>query len=296
VNVSNSAGTRKFRARPFLYVLLICLTVLFLLYQREASGPEESLILVSRAHIEGLRQQHFRQTGSLPAPDEEQALIERFIDDEVMIREARAMGMDRGDPIVRRRLVQKMESLLEEFHDREEPTEEELQATYEKHRLDFQEPSRISMTHIFLDRSGSAERPDREIEQLLEQLASGADPVKLGDPFLLGHHFQKRTQTELAAAFGKAFAESIRHLPEGEWFGPVESSYGLHLVLVEEIHEARQQTLPEVRPRLIKQRKAAGREEARRREVRRLRGRYDIRFVGTDAEKNTDGSSRGGKF
>jgi len=240
--------------------------------------------------MEGLRQQHFRRTGSLPAPEEEQALIERFIDDEVLIREARAMGMDRGDPVVRRRLIQKMESLLEEFTDRDEPTDDELQAFYEKHRLDFQEPSRISLMHVFLNRSGSDESPDSKTERLLQQLASGADPAKLGDPFLLGSRFTERTKKELAAAFGKTFAESIRHLPEGVWAGPVESSYGLHLVLVENTTEARRQDLEEVRPRVLKRLMAVRREETKRREVRRLRDRYEIGFLGADMEKPADGS------
>jgi hypothetical protein len=242
---------------------------------------------VTQAHIEGLRQEHLRQTGSLPTPNQESNLIERFIEDEVLVREAIKMGMDQGDPIVRRRLIQKMEFLLEDFYAKGEPTDVEVQEYFEHHKGRFVEPARVSLTHVFLGRGHSEDHLDAIVKSLLDKLSTGTDPSTLGDPFLLGPRFQQRTQEELAQAFGSSFAEAVIRLHEGVWSGPVESSYGVHLVRIDSKTEARQQRLDEVRPAVLKELKAERREQAKRSEIRRLRDRYDIKLVGSDIKNRT---------
>ena len=267
--------------RPFLYLAAMGIGV-FLLYKWGSSKPDTPEIIVSRAHIEGMRQEHLQKTGSLPGPDEEQALVQKFVDDEVLVREAREMGLDQGDPIVRRRLIQKMEFLLEDFYMKNEPTEAELQEYYERRSESFVEPGRFSLTHVFLERGRSTDPLDLSVSSLITKLSEGTDPSKLGDPFILGSRFQQRTRKELAAIFGSPFAEAVVQLPEDVWSGPVESSYGYHLVRIESGTEARQPSLEEVRLRVLRKWKADQREKVIRREVRRLKDRYDIRFVEGD--------------
>ena len=275
--------------RPLLYLAALGIVV-FLLYKWGTSKPDTREILVSRAHIEGLRQEYLQKTGSLPGPDEEKALIQKFVDNEVLVREAREMGLDQGDPIVRRRLIQKMEFLLEDFYMRNEPTEAELQEFYERRSESFVKPERFSLTHVFLDRGRSTDPLDLSVSSLIEKLSDGTDPSKLGDPFVLGSRFQQRTRKELAAIFGSPFAEAVSQLPEGVWSGPVESSYGHHLVRIESGTEARQPGLEEVRYRVLKKWKAEQRASVIPQEVRRLRDRYDIRCVeGNTGNPDTKG-------
>jgi len=284
------SGNRSFWFRGVLYVLLICLPPAVLLYEWEESAPQREPIVVTRAHVDGLRQQYVRQTGALPSPEEEAALIERFVDDEVLIREARAMGLDRGDPIVRRRLVQKMQSLLEEFSGREPPTEPELQAYWDAHRSTYRTPERTSLSQVFLSRNGEKEPPVARARRLLDRLRAGAAPETLGDPFLPGVHFEQRTGRELAATFGTDFVERLPALPVGVWEGPVPSSYGWHLVRVEARTAARPLELDAVRPRVLQALQSARRQEAVRAELGRLRDRYEVRFLGVEGTGPADGS------
>ena len=286
--MEESCKTRSpFRlVRPLFYLAVTGIAV-FLLYKWGSSKHDVPEIFVSRAHIEGLRQEHLRRTGSLPTPDEEKALVRMFIDNEVLVREARKMGLDQGDPVVRRRLVQKMEFLLEDFYTRTEPTRAELQEYFDQVGKIFFEPSRVSLTHVFLNRDRSSEDLESGVPFMLEKLSAGVDPEGMGDPFLTGNRFQHRTRKELAAVFGSPFAEAVIDLPRSVWSGPIESSYGHHLVRIDSRTEARQPDLDEVRSRVVKQWKAGKREEAKGLEVRRLRNRYDIRFVG-DGVKNPD--------
>jgi len=250
----------------------------------QRSSPDTKRILVTEAHVEGLRQEHMLATGSLPTPEEEKRLIENYTNDEVLIREAMQMGLHKGDPIVRRRLVQKMEFLLEDFYTKAEPTDSELQEYLESHRERFSEPARISLTHVFLDRSRHAEGMEASIRILFKALGQGGEAEKLGDPFLPGSRFQRQTKRGLASIFGSGFAEKVFGFSRGEWMGPVESSYGIHLVRIEERTEAREKRLEEVRSRVLREIKAERRREARQAAIRNLRERYEILRLESEKE------------
>lgn len=248
---------------------------IFLLY-REAS-PNDHRITITQAHVEGLRQDHLRRTGLPPSPEEESALIERLFQDEVLLREALRIGLDRGDPIVRRRLLQKMRLLVENLNPVLEPTESELREHFQRHRESFAKEGRISLVHVFLapDRSGTA--PATEARDILDKLSAGMDPSNFGDPFVHGSRFVRKTRRDLAALFGTSFADGLKALEEGTWCGPMESSYGFHLVRITSRTEEREPTFEDVRPEVYRRLKAMKREEATRAAVRRLSDRYEIR-------------------
>jgi hypothetical protein len=246
--------------------------------------PEESRIWISRAHVEGLRQDHLRQTGLLPTPEQEAALIERFVEDEVLLREALRMGLDQGDPIVRRRLIQRMDFLVGDLNPVAEPTRADLMAYFENQRERFARQTRISLTHVFLNRNGSAEPGPLKIQSMLDALSAGVDPKQLGDPFALGVRFVEKTPGDLAAIFGSGFAEALNDLEEGVWGGPIESSYGSHLVLVTARKEAREPDFEEVRPLILAELRSQRREERTRAAIRNLSDRYEIRLEGPNPE------------
>src|SRR5262249_4884420 len=153
-----------------------------------------------------------------------------YIDNEVLYREALELGLDRGDIIVRRRLVQKMEFLTEGLDPVPEPTDTELQAYLDAHAEHYLQPDRVTLTHVFAsnDRHGAATAT--LAEQWGEQLRAGADPATLGDPFLRGRELAAVSERDLAGILGNAFAAHVMQLPVGTWSAPIASSYGLHLV------------------------------------------------------------------
>jgi peptidyl-prolyl cis-trans isomerase C len=130
-------------------------TALFLLYARVAPEPAHEIV-VPASLVQGLVRDAERRTGRTPTPAEAEAMVERWIDDEVRYREALALGLDRGDLIVRRRLVQKMDFLLAGSTPVPAPTDAELAAWLAAHPDQYAAPDRLSFEHVF-----AAARPAR---------------------------------------------------------------------------------------------------------------------------------------
>ncbi len=233
--------------------------------------------------VERLRQEHLRRTGALPVASEEQTLLERYIEEEeALYREALALGLDRGDVIARRRLVQKMEFLLEDIDPPPRASDDELRRYLEAHRGRYAEPPRVTLEHVFVrgERGGDARA---RAAALLEQLRAGADPAAIGDPFLRGREFRDRSQRELEGIFGPSFAAAVLSVPEGQWFGPIASSYGWHLVRVSARAGGQVPELSEVRARVARDWEEEQRQERRRRAAERVRRRYRLRVAASAA-------------
>jgi len=195
--------------------------------------------------------------------------------DDALFEEALALGMDRSDLVVRRRLAQRITLGIESVARSEAPNEAELEAYLASHAERFLEPETIELSQIHLsrDRRGEALVPDAQ--RLLARLGAEAIPPEqaagLGDPSLLSTHQPPRSLAELARTFGEEFARAVDAGAPGAWFGPVPSSYGLHLVWVRERRPARLPSLDEVRSAVRESLLADRAEAAVREAVRALR-------------------------
>lgn len=165
--------------------------------------------------------------------------------DAALYREALALGMDRSDVVVERRLAERMAARLRADALRERPEDAELQRWYAKHRERWRRPPAVAFTHVFVSRERHGAGAEAAARELLTALrAEGADPGSAparGDPFLLGGQVPLRRLPDLAHQLGRAFAEAVTNVPPEAWSGPIESSYGLHLVWV---HEQRAEFVP----------------------------------------------------
>jgi hypothetical protein len=244
--------------------------LIFALHARVAARPADDRVVVSAAFSEALAREHAQRTGRAPTAEEARALVDRFVDEEVLTREAVVLGLDRGDPIVRRRLAQKM-GFLAEGDAAREPEETDLAGYLAAHADRYRSPPRVSFRHVFLGREKSG-----DAERLLAELRGGARPDALGEPFLRGAHFAARAPAEVEAVFGAAFAAALAGAPEGSWSGPFASSYGTHLVFVEERTPGAPAALAEARARVRQDLLDERREAAQREQLRRLRARYRV--------------------
>jgi hypothetical protein len=142
---------------------------------------------------------------------------------------------------VRRRLVQRMRLAIETSADEPEPDEAELRAFYREHADRYRSPARVRLTQVFFERGHA--RAARAAHERLVAAGAGPDAADgLGDPFLQSTHQPLQSKSELAGQFGDDFADTVFTLHPGVWNGPVASSYGVHLVWVQERVEA--QPLP----------------------------------------------------
>jgi len=263
--------------------------VVFAIHQWVAPTRPTNHIVISDAVLRGLRQEHLRQNGALPTPAEEAALIQRFVDNEILYREAIAEGLDRGDLIVRRRLVQKMEFVLEGEEPIPEPADAELQAYLDAHAVHYAVAERVGLTHVFVSTDQHGQDAERIATQLRAQLDAGTDPSGLGEPFLRGRDFPPHTERELAGIFGSPFAAQVMTLSAGTWSAPIRSSYGLHLVRVTERSAGRQPSLAEVRGAVQRDWQEERRTASNATALARLRRRYAVTVEG--AETATSGLS-----
>lgn len=273
-----NAMFRRATHEPLLQFLAIAL-VLFVANQLiHGSGVQISneLIAISQGRVQQIAESYRLLAGRLPSRAELQVLVNDFADEEIAYREAIAMGLDADDTIVRRRMRQKLEFLAEDAEASEEPTDEQLADWLAEHAADYRLPERISFRHVMASSDVRGERMNKEAAALLNQLRSGADASRLGDPSMLPSTLPPTTQHGVAALFGEPFADALfAHAGEG-WFGPLATPLGAHLILVLTREPARAPLLADIRGKLRSDWIEARRRDQREQFLARLRQRYSV--------------------
>jgi hypothetical protein len=244
------------------------------------SGPERNAagdaITVSEGQVAQLAESYRLLSGRLPSGPELQSLVDDFITEEISYREAVAMGLDADDTIVRRRMRQKLEFLIEDANASEEPTEADLAAWLASHAADYRLPERRAIRQVLLAVDKRGENIRRDAEALLARLKSGADPSKLGDASMLPAALPLTTEEGVAGLFGEDFAASVFASSGKTWFGPVASPFGEHLVLVMQVEPGRDAVLADVRDKVRSDLIESRRDQARDAFHERMRKRYRI--------------------
>lgn len=238
----------KFLREPLLHFLVLG-TAIFgaysLLSRRSANEPQK--IVVTQGRIETLATTFRRSWQRPPTPAELDGLIRDYVREEIAAREAVALGLDKDDTVIRRRLRQKLEFLSEDTAAAAEPTDEDLRAFLQAHPERFGIEPRISFRQVYLDPQRHRENLSRDASRLLAQLRKGSDPAAIGDSILLEQSFEDASAGDVSKNFGAEFTGKLAELPVGIWQGPVSSGYGVHLVLVSRRVEGRLPSLEEAR-------------------------------------------------
>lgn len=237
------------------------------------NGPR---IEVTAAVIDRLCAGYERQFGQAPDAEELRGLVTAHVKEEVLCREALALGLDRDDSIVRRRLAQKMEFLTADVTNAAPPEEAAVQRYFTEHAAGYAKPGRVSFRHVYFSKEKRGAKAGTEALEALAALAKGASDESMGDAFLHGFDFAGRENEEISALFGQDFTRQLAALPAGAWQGPVESSYGLHLVRVDARSEASPVKLDEVRVAVERDFNDERRVTANREVFEKLRERYEV--------------------
>lgn len=236
-------------------------------------------IVVSQAQIKSLVTGFTRTWQRPPTNLELEGLIREYIREEVCTREAIALGLDRDDTVIRRRLRQKVEFISDNVASQAEPTDEQLQKYLEAHPESFRAEGRFTFTQIYFDPQKHGENLTSEVNQTLAQLrleGNKADVGKIGDFLLLEPDYYEVAASDVSKQFGENFAVQLVHLPVGEWNGPIESGYGLHLVLLADRKEGAVQPLREVRESVKRDWVNAQRSETTEKFYQALLKRYTV--------------------
>ncbi len=223
---------------------LLAGAVLFAVYiwiNRDRPRDKPRLVRITGQEVAWLKETWARQWQRPPSDAELKGLVADYLKEELLAREARELGLDENDTIVRRRLAQKMEFLVQDTARTIEPTEAELRKLYETRAEQFQIPARVSFTQIFFKleaaaQSALAKLPGRDID---------------GDRIMLEREYAGADEQTVTSLFGREFAGKVFTLEPGQWQGPVGSGYGFHLVLVKEREPAKQRLFEDVRAQVL---------------------------------------------
>lgn len=238
---------------PLVHFLLIGL-LLFLVYGKAAPPSDEGRrITVDKAAIAGLAGQFNATWSRPPTRDELNGLIENHVRDEILYREGVALGLDKDDPVIKRRLRQKLEVLIEEEGNAAAPTDAVLAAYLQEHADRFRQPPVMSFEQVLFNPAEYGSRLEAAMAASRSALNAGAAPASQGSGSLLPARVDKQPLDLIAREFGGELGDALADAPLGQWIGPVRSGFGVHLVRVSE-------RVPGYLPSLAQARKAVSRE------------------------------------
>lgn len=245
-----------------------------------SSGELTTQIALTPQEVLELTTYHMQQTRRAPTPEEMNALVERLVQDEVLYREAMAMGIDKHDPVVKSHLAKKMRGMTEGFIDVPEPSASELQTWYVKNADKFQVPARASFRQVFFaaDRRGEKAKPDAA-EALTKLAGQGKDSQlagTLGDPANSSDHYEGVSPAELTKMYGTEFVSGISKAAQGTWQGPIQSSKGWHLVFVDSYDAGGAPDFKEIEPAIKKAWEIEQRQAAWRKAYEAMRAKYTV--------------------
>jgi hypothetical protein len=266
---------------PLLHFALVG-TVLFGAYtwmDRAAKMPGAGKALqiqVSAGDVQWLAENWTTQWQRPPTPEELRGLVTDYLNEQLLAREARALGLEDNDVIIRRRLAQKLTFLIDDTLRRADPSENELQMFYEANAQRFRTGARISFAHIYFSPQRRADARSSAADALKLLEGSGASAAELGDRSLIESEFRSETEQSVSNAFGPGFARAVFALETNTWSGPIESGYGFHLVRISALQEARLPSLSEVRARVVEDWKREQEQTAKQRYLAELRRKYDV--------------------
>ncbi|MBW2370751.1 MAG: peptidyl-prolyl cis-trans isomerase [Deltaproteobacteria bacterium] len=288
--------TRALREPLLLFLLLGgCLFALYQGLEPAGSGlaPDNETIVITQPRLEILAENFSRVWQRSPSADELMGMVEAFTREEVYYREAVAMGLDRDDTVVRRRMQQKMEFLAEELSRQVAPSDTDLQAYLQKHPEKFRAEPKLSFKQIYFDpaRHGASLKADARL--ILVELSQQNDltqTARWGDRLaLLQSDYEAVTQHQVSRLFGEAFSSHLMGIPTAMWQGPIQSGYGLHLVYVQKRIDATLPKLDTVREAVTREWLAGRQQEAKEQLYQSLRQRYRVKIdaVAPAAGKNS---------
>ncbi len=259
-------GARLLR-EPLLHFLLLGVALFGLEWHLTAAGRER--IVIDAVSVEQLVREREALALRALSPEEQRELVEAYVEDELLYREAYRRGLDRADGRMRRNLILKMRGLL--VDEIPEPTEEALRDYYLANPERFVQPALLDLAHVlFLNASDIP-------ENFLQALNDGADPAGYGVTLPgFARRLTGLSPQSLVRVFGEDGARRVLAVKDANWHGPLETARGFHFVRVVDRRPERQPSFEEARPYVEDAWLLAQSRSRLARELTELRKRYHI--------------------
>ena len=272
----------KLLREPLVHFMFIG-AVIYLLYGMFAEAvPEgdDKTIVVTAGEVEWMQTSWQKRWNRPPTAAEFDGLIQQYIRETVLYREALTMGLNKHDQVIRRRLAQKLEFLAKDLVALIPPTDEELQTYFNEHQDRYQEPVLYTFTQVFVDPDKRGDATLDDAEKIKAALIAKGEAIEdagaLGDDFMLQTYYPEKDQVEIQKQFGSGFTQSLLELSPGQWHGPVLSGYGVHLVYINNVSEPPAPVFAEVRERVVQDWTTDKGEELNEKFYANLRDQYTV--------------------
>ena len=234
---------------PLTHFILIAISFFIIFDVMTPEQDDNKSITVTNGRIEQLNNRFSKVWQREPTEAELSKLIENYTLDEIYTLEARALGLDIDDGIIRRRLRQKMEFMLQDMVAIVPPTEPALQSFYQQSQDKYKSADQYSFSHVFI----STDRPRAELESLLEKqqknILNNKKPT--GDNSLLPAHLELAVSGQVDRLFGKKFVQALQNAPLNEWHGPIRSGLGLHFIKLDKYIKGELPALARVKEKVL---------------------------------------------
>ncbi|MDA9919249.1 peptidylprolyl isomerase [Porticoccaceae bacterium] len=284
---------KKFLKEPLVQFLLIALVLLggerwinaedYAYDQYLIQVDDQQLLQFMQLRAKTFRPDQAEAALAALGSEERQRLVDDYARDEVLFREAMTLNLDNNDQIIRRRLIQKMDYLAQGFYDEAEPlTEQDLRDYYADNQQAYKKAAESTFTHVFIS---TQNRPSEEAQamanKLLGQLNAEQVPFenasRYGERFLYNRNYVNREDDEIGSHFGQSFQETLFALnTAGQWQGPVQSSYGWHLVLLVKNTAAYLPEFEEISSAVFADAQRQQQREVKRQAIDKLMAKYQI--------------------
>jgi len=267
----------KIFREPLVHFLFLGL-LLFVLYGAVSprQGDSEDRVIISQALVNEIAQAFQATWQRPPTVQELKGLVDSRVREELVYREGVELGLDRDDPVIRRRVAQKLEVLAEESAVQQAPDDAQLEDYLQQNSGRYAQPAVVAFTQVLFDPGRHGAQLEADMRAGLAQLEAGAKPDQVGDRTQLPGEVSATPVDLLARDFGDEFAQALSGLPVGQWSGPVASGFGAHLVLVSSMTPGRASTLVEVRQAVERDWENEQRQQAKQAYYAQLHKKYDV--------------------
>lgn len=270
---------RRLLGEPLLHFLVLAFAIFAaygLLGRWKAEAPDRIAVTQGRVEQIGLL---FAKTWQRPPTDAElKGLVDNYVKEEIYYREARKLGLDQDDEVVRRRMLLKMQLLSQSAADAAQPTDAELQAYLSAHPDQFETQASLAFQQVYFDPQKRGDKMGGDIAAAMSALTGStpADATAFGDVTLLPPDMPLSSLDEISRNFGGEFAAAVDKVKPGAWAGPIASSFGQHIVRIWERKPGGLPALGEIRNTVAREWTDAKRKELDRQHFDDLLKRYDV--------------------
>jgi hypothetical protein len=245
---------------------------------------KQGLLTFLQYRSKAFEPEFFAQQLDAMSPEERKNLVDQYVEEEMLYREAKALGLEQGDYVIRQRLVQKMRYLIDDLTEGGDAPGDAVLADYlQKHKDIYTLDPSVTFTHVFVDSSVHGDKAAKEMaERLKTELNSrGAafnDAPRFGDRFPFHQNYVERTLDYVQSHFGSEFVTELAKIAPSEkrWSGPLRSMYGYHVIMLTSRMAARLPELDEIRAQVAEDWQRDRTQGARSQGLSRLAGEYTI--------------------